>query len=202
MKKIIDRHKGETALIMACGPSLNAIPEPFFDEYASFGLNRSYIKYEPEYFVGVEPGLFVGCLREIKELDCEKFIPSQYCEVVRNSYPLRSIQAEVFSETPPDVYEGWTVTYVALQIAYWMGFETVLIAGLDHRYKEQGAESDHFNPGYNTSEERYYPPRFDKVEAAYRMADEHYKAHNRRIVNISPGTACDIFEQQDWRKYA
>ena len=156
----------------------------------------------PTYMIGVEPGLFAGALGEIKALECEKFIPSQYCEIVRNAHPLRSIQDEVFSEAPPDVYEGYTVTYVALQIAYWLGFETVLIVGLDHKYRAQGADADHFSEKYNVSEERYYPPRFDKVEAAYRIADNFYRAHGRRIVNISPGTACDIFSREDWREYA
>ena len=50
MNKIIDRHAGQTALIMACGPSLNVIPNEMFDKYPTLGLNRSYIKYVPDLY--------------------------------------------------------------------------------------------------------------------------------------------------------
>src|SRR5690606_16197962 len=37
------------------------------------------------------------------------------------------------------VFEGFTVTYVALQLAYHMGFTRVALVGCDHNYASSGA---------------------------------------------------------------
>ena len=71
------------------------------------------------------------------------------------------------TENPPEKFsfeladglnEGWTVTYAALQIAYYMGIQKVVIVGLDHRYEFQGkpnetselvgADPNHFSQDY------------------------------------------------------
>jgi hypothetical protein len=55
-------------------------------------------------------------------------------------------------------FEGFTVTFAALQVAFFMGFSEVVIVGMDHRYAYKGlpneahelvgADLNHFDPSY------------------------------------------------------
>jgi len=95
---------------------------------------------------------------------------------------------------------GYTQTYVNLQIAYWIGFRTVLLIGIDHDY---GSEDRHF---YKDSEiDEYYPlPDDERVatitagaDEVYRLAREAYEADGRRIINLTPNSKTDVFEFGD-----
>jgi hypothetical protein len=90
------------------------------------------------------------------------------------------------------VWEGWSVTYVCLQLAYWMGFSTVLLVGVDHRY--QPGECNHFHPHYEHGME---PQEYDMTKAlvAYRKAKAVYQKDGRRIINLTPNTKEPIFEK-------
>jgi hypothetical protein len=56
------------------------------------------------------------------------------------------------------VFEGYTVTYVALQLAFYMGFEQAILVGVDHNFVTQGTanmavvsqgdDPNHFAPNY------------------------------------------------------
>ena len=36
------------------------------------------------------------------------------------------------------LYGGSTVTYIAMQLAYFMGFNTVILVGVDHKFTTKG----------------------------------------------------------------
>ena len=121
--------------------------------------------------------------------------------------PIRSLSNEKFYGDPrAGLYEGHTVTYVAMQIAYWMGFKTVLLVGVDHSYQFGGAPNEeriwegndpnHFHPGYFKGK-KWNNPDLEKSEAAYRLAKEAFEADGRKIVQIGK-SELDVFEKTDW----
>jgi hypothetical protein len=108
------------------------------------------------------------------------------------------------------VHEGWTVTYVALQIAYYLGFKEVVIIGLDHRYEYTGAPNEartlhgpdpnHFSPDYFGHGQAWDNPDLAHSEESYRIARDEFEKEGRCIIDATLDGACTIFEKADYRQ--
>jgi hypothetical protein len=104
------------------------------------------------------------------------------------------------------VYEGHTVTFVSMQLAFFMGFRTVLLVGVDHRYIYEGPPNErhvmkgddpnHFSPDYFKGME-WHNPDLERSEAAYRMAREAFEKNGGRILNLTEGSALEVFDRCD-----
>ena len=47
-----DKHKGETCVVIANGPSLADVPNEFLEPYITFGVNKIWLKeFSPTYYV-------------------------------------------------------------------------------------------------------------------------------------------------------
>jgi len=208
-----NKHMGETGLIIGNGPSLNEIPLDFLKSYPSFGSNRIYLKFEPDYYASVNPLVVSQYCHEIDKIKSVKFISETQGVhwMIQDCLSLRSNGMAIFSFWPDKwIYEGHTVTYVLMQLAYYMGFKRILLVGVDHRFtydgapneqrKMEGADPNHFDPNYFAGAQ-WNNPDLEMSAKAYRMAQVAYTNNNREIINITPGSALDIFPKQDWRTW-
>ena len=94
------------------------------------------------------------------------------------------------------LYYGQTVTYVAMQLAFHMGFTKVALVGCDHEFQTKGppnkvvqaekTDPDHFDPDYFSNVPWQLPDLFES-EISYRMADKAYRASGRMLVNATEG---------------
>jgi|SRR3990167_4736865 len=203
-----DKHKGEVCTIVGNGPSLKGVSDTFLDKYPTFGTNRCYLRFVPNYYVCVNPLVIDQNRNDITALDTVKFIRNGEC----GGYPLvKSVNKQMFSFEPDKwYYEGYTVTYVCLQLAFWMGFETALLVGIDHRYKfdgkpnerqrMKGRDPNHFDPKYFKGQE-WQTPDLARSEQAYRVANNAYGLYGRRIINLTEGSALDVFHRGDIREW-
>lgn len=184
-----------TCLIVGNGPSLKNVPDSFLSKYPTFGTNRCYLRFTPTFYVAVNPLVISQNRAEIDALKCQKFVMGDNLK--------RSTQRP-FSFAPLEwVNEGYTVTYVCLQLAYWMQFRTVLLVGVDHRYQAvgkpnetqtlQGDDPNHFDPSYFKGQ-KWQLPDLAQSEQYYREARGVFLADGRRIINLTEGTALDVFE--------
>lgn len=200
------KHRGETGLIIGNGPSLKNVPLSFFNKYTSFGTNRVYLMdgFEPAYYVSVNPLVIEQSIDKIKELKSYKFLPQKYCSHFENVAPLESIYRPCFSMNPAAyIYEGYTVTYVCMQIAYYMGFDNILLVGVDHRFVfdgnpnqeviSKGEDRNHFHPDYFGEGVRWNNPDLERSEEAYRMAKEVFERDGRKIINLTSESALNVF---------
>ncbi|TLN09849.1 DUF115 domain-containing protein, partial [bacterium] len=106
------------------------------------------------------------------------------------------------------VYEGFTVTYVALQLAFYMGFEQVILIGVDHNFVtqgpanqavvSQGEDPNHFAPNYFGAGFKWQLPDLDGSERAYRMARQAYEAAGRSVVDATVGGKLTVFPKVDY----
>jgi len=209
------KHAGQIGLIIGNGPSLKNVPLPFLQKYPSFGTNRIYLMegFEPTYYVSVNPLVIEQSIEQIKELKSHKFIPNKYCSHFDNVAPLESIYRPCFSMNPAAyIYEGYTVTYVCMQIAYYMGFDNILLVGVDHRFSfdgnpnqeviSKGEDQNHFHPDYFGEGVRWNNPDLERSEEAYRMAKEVFERDGKRIINLTENTALNVFKKgkiDEWR---
>lgn len=213
------RHAGERCFILGNGPSLRDTDLSKLESEATFGLNRIYLLfdemgYQTTYFVAVNTLVIEQCAEDIRALAMPKFI------TWRGRRWLADDPDTVFLDTdytpPPTfsevatgrVFEGSTVTYVALQLAFHMGFEKVILVGVDHNFQTEGppnvtvtsdgSDQDHFAADYFGEGFRWQLPDLEASERAYRMAREAYGAAGREVVDATIGGQLEIFPKVDY----
>ena len=209
-QKLSNKHKGEVGLVVGNGPSLNEIPLSFLHKYPSFGTNRIYLLdgFMPDFYAAVNPLVIEQFSDDINKIKCEKFVTARFYQdgTVTDAHPLYSSVIPSFSRDPSLwVYEGYTVTFVCLQLALYMGFETVLLVGVDHSFEfkgmpnaiaqAKGDDPNHFHPDYFGDGVLWHNPDLVQSERAYSMAKTVYQFEGRRILNLTPGTKLDVFEK-------
>ena len=215
-KEIENLHKGETGIVIGNGPSLRDVPLDFLKSYPSFGTNRIYLldDFAPTYYAAVNPLVIEQSLEQINLIDCSaKFIAEPFARLIEGAYILKSGSIPGFSREPYEwIYEGHTVTYVCLQLAYYMSFETILLVGVDHRFDVNGAPNsevvsegpdiNHFHPDYFGKGVRWHLPDLYRSGLSYRMANAVFKKAGCKIVNLTPDSDLHIFEKgtiDEWR---
>jgi hypothetical protein len=107
------------------------------------------------------------------------------------------------------VVVGGTVTFVALQIAFYMGFRTVILVGLDHKYADKGPpsgtetraadlDSSHFHPQYFPRGIKWQLPDLRRSEIDFGIARRVYEDDGREILDATPGGACQVFKKVNY----
>lgn len=214
------RHLGQSAVLIANGPSLARMDLTFLHGRTVIGLNKIFLGFKtfgfyPQYYVAVNPTVIEQSAAAIRELDCVRFLGSRGA---RGLFTPDALTHILNTDTPPErfcqdiaqgVHEGGTVTYAALQVAYYLGFAEIIIIGMDHRYTFAGApnapavlagpDPNHFCADYFGHGQRWDNPDLAHSEASYRLARQIYEADGRRILDATLDGACDIFEKIDWR---
>ena len=115
--------------------------------------------------------------------------------------------AEVYQGKPFVVVGvGFTQTYINLQIAYWMGFQTALMVGIDHNFGDpdrhfyKDDEIEEFHLSEQREEERAYRLEIG-ADWAYSQARGAYEADGRQILNLTPDSKAKALEFgniKDW----
>jgi hypothetical protein len=116
---------------------------------------------------------------------------------------LRNLHPGFYRDVRKGVWEGATVTYVALQLAYHMGFAEVVLIGVDHSFATVGApnqlvvstgdDPNHFDPSYFGKGFRWQLPDLPTSEMAYELARRAFEADGRRVVDATVGGRLEIF---------
>ncbi|MFQ5922544.1 MAG: 6-hydroxymethylpterin diphosphokinase MptE-like protein [Anaerolineales bacterium] len=214
-----DRHAGERCFVIGNGPSLRNTDLSLLEHEITFGMNRVYLMFEElgfptTYFVAINTLVIEQCAGDIRSLAIPRFLTWRGRRWVADDAEILFIDTdysdpETFSTNLNGrVFEGGTVTYVALQAAYWMGFREVILVGVDHSYTTEGPanatvvsrgdDPDHFDPGYFGPGFRWQLPDLEASERAYRMAREAFEVDGRRIVDATIGGKLTVFPKVDY----
>jgi hypothetical protein len=214
-------HKGKRCFIVANGPSLLKTDLNLLANEITFGLNRIYLNFSvssfrPSYFVAINELVLEQFSSEIQRLEMPKFLNWNKRIYFRNQdskllfLKPKMVINDFFQEdiTKPMVF-GATVTNVALQIAYFMGFSQVIIVGMDHDFKDKGTPSkietrnserdeNHFNPQYFPQGIKWQLPDLLRSEVDYRIARNAFEADGREILDATINGKCDVFTKVDY----
>ncbi|MEM6472398.1 MAG: 6-hydroxymethylpterin diphosphokinase MptE-like protein, partial [Planctomycetota bacterium] len=143
LKAFHNRHEGEDCFIIGNGPSLNRMDLARLNDFSLFGMNKIHLIFDRQplelsYHVCVNELVIQQSLQDFRRLGCPSFLAFQNCPAeVQQSEDFQLVYSAgapvCFRESILEpINEGWTVTFVALQIAYFMGFRRVFLVGVDH----------------------------------------------------------------------
>lgn len=213
-----DMHRGERAFIIGNGPSLRATDAAQLEGEYSFGMNRIFLAFpdwgfQTTYLVSVNDLVIEQSAAEISGLRMPKFLTwraRRYVDKTPYTIFLHTTYAgpKFARDLRRRVWEGATVTYVALQLAYYMGFDPVILVGVDHNFTSegqpnttvvsQGEDRDHFHADYFGAGFRWQLPDLQTSEMAYAMARQAFAADGRRVLDATVGGRLQVFDKVDY----
>jgi len=181
-------HPDREVFILASGPSLAKADLSLLKRRIVIGLNRSSLIYpDTHYHCTMDERLF-------KEYD-EVLRKSRYMFTLENrpfGIPMKLLGSEGFSEDLAEgVYSGYTVSYLALQLAIYMGFKRVFYVGLD--LKHQRGQTHFF--GQDPVSKNHEHTEFPKMIRMLTYGAERATALGVEVYNTSPDTNLTCFER-------
>ncbi len=213
-----DLHRGQRCFIIGNGPSLKDTDLSLLKDEITFGMNRIYLLF-PEldfsttYYLSVNSLVIEQCQTEIASLKIPKFLSwrsRRFIQPDENTIFLHTTYTgENFArDARGRLWEGATVTYVALQLAYFMGFSQVILIGVDHSFSSkgkpnttitsQGDDPDHFHAQYFGKGFRWQLPDLETSERAYRRALQAYQKAHRQVWDATVGGKLTVFPKVDY----
>jgi hypothetical protein len=216
-----DIHRGQRGFIIGNGPSLRQTDLTKLCGEYTFGMNRIYILF-PElgftttYFLSINDLVIEQSAGEILALPMPKFLTWRSRRFFPSNLQPSTLNFLYTTYTGPNfarnasgrLWEGATVTYVALQLAFHMGFSQVVLIGVDHNFvtrgdanttvTSQGNDPNHFDPNYFDKGFRWQLPDLVTSERAYRMAKAAYEADRRQVLDATVGGKLTVFPKVDY----
>jgi hypothetical protein len=220
LKGLQDQYRGKRCFILGNGPSLRQTDLSKLRSEYTFGLNRIYLLF-PEmgfpttWLISVNRLVLEQCAAEILALPTTKFFPWSFRKELPRQLPedthffLTASGRRPFTTDPRvPLWQGATVTYLAMQLAYIMGFEKVILIGVDHSFTttgpanaevtSQGEDPNHFSPEYFGKGFRWQLPDLEASEYAYKVAREAFISDGREIVDATIGGKLTVFPKVDY----
>ena len=215
-----NRYVGEQCYIIGNGPSIKQTDLSRLKNAFTFGLNRIYLNYpnmgfQPTFYCCVNPNVIEQFSADIDRLNSVKFINARGRTLLQNhwnTFFMESIPRIGFNEDLSDFswYEGWTVTYCTMQVAFHLGFEEVVLVGVDHYFKNTGepnkavvestADVNHFHPDYFGKGVVWQYPDLARSEQSYTIAKGVFERQGRRILDATIGGHLQIFPKVSYEK--
>lgn len=211
-------HRGRRAFILGNGPSLASTDVSQLRDEISFGMNRVFLAFpewgfQTSYFLTVNDLVLEQSAEEIAALKLPKFLSwrsrahiqaDEHTHFLHTTYERPHFATDVRGR----LWEGATVTYVALQLAYYMGCDPVILIGLDHSFSTQGPanqtitsqgdDPDHFDARYFGPGFRWQLPDLETSERAYAMARQAFAADGRQVLDATIGGKLDVFPKVEY----
>ena len=218
LRALKDKHQGQRCFIIGNGPSINDTDLTLLKNEVTFGLNRIYLLFDrigfaTSYLVSVNRLVIAQCAHDIESVPCPKFIGWHARHQIEFTDDMMFLYSRPEKAFYPDitggVWEGGTVTYVALQVAYYLGFDKVILVGVDHAFTtrgkphatvvSQGDDPDHFDREYFGRGFRWQLPDPEMSEQAYRMAKHHFERAGREVVDATIGGKLQVFPKVNYQ---
>lgn len=209
-----DRYAGRKAVIVCNGPSLLKSDLSLLDGIFTFGLNKINLLFErsrfrPSCIVAVNSFVIEQNAGFYNTTDLPLFLDShgrRHVHSRASTIFLHASRSRQFArDCSMSVYQGHTVTYVAMQLAFHMGFRQVALIGADHDFAVKGPANkkvvsgdkdfSHFDPNYFSGGEKWQLPDLYQSEIAYTMARQVYEVFGGRIVNATEGGKLEVYER-------
>ena len=222
----------EKIVIVGNGPSLNKIDFDLLKSVKTISFNSIFLKkdFQPFIYMVEDGAVALENKDSINKYKSEyRFFPKCYKSFIEpdeNTY-FFNMNRGMYEETSTNYdlprfsgdfskrgYCGQSVTIMALQLAFYMGFKDVALIGMDfnyiipkdtviegHNYLSKGADPNHFDKNYFGAGKTWHDPKLYNVSKSYKLAKIVYESYGKKIINCSVGGKLDIFERNSLRKF-
>jgi hypothetical protein len=222
LAELKDIHKGKRAFIIGNGPSLKQTDLTKLKNEFTFGMNRIYLLF-PElgfattYFCSINDLVIEQFSADILALPIPKFLAWHSHRYFPENLQTQDVPTFLYTtytgpRFSPDVcgrvWEGATVTNMALQLAFHMGFNQVFLIGVDHNFTSkgdanklvvsQGDDLNHFAPNYFAKGFKWQLPDLDTSEIGYALARDAYQKAGREVLDATVGGKLTIFPKVEY----
>jgi hypothetical protein len=213
MERFHQIHKGETCLLVGNGINLRLTPPEWF-KYPAFGMNTIH-KYEgwmPTYYTAVDARVMREFGKDITEKfrDIPKFVPRPNLDLWKGDnfyrfyfrpgslWPKRQQALWPSNLLSEDGISYSNIMTVAMQLAYFMGFTTMLIIGMQHK---TNYGQDHF---WGCDHGMPAQPPVQNWLDAYKVLVNGMAEQGVKILNISEDTYVpeEIIPRGNWRDWS
>jgi len=232
LRQFHNKHVGERCFIVGNGPSLNRTDLRKLDNDISIAVNGIFYKtdetgFRPTYYVVEDRCVMADNRERINAYQADfKFFPSIYSDQIsqRDNTAFFQMNRGLYEKTSPNfeiprfstdfserAYCGQSVTYINLQLAYYMGFKEVYLIGLDFSYEIpqsaiingnviESTEDDpnHFHPDYFGKGKKWNDPKLHNVLKNLQLAKMMFEWSDRSIFNATKGGKLELFERTDY----
>ena len=207
-----DRYDGQKAVIVCNGPSLLKTDLSLLEGVFTFGLNKINLLFDksnfrPSCIVAVNSFVIEQNAKFFNETNIPLFINSYGLKFVRKrdnvTFIKSSGQFKFARDCSLSVYQGPTVTFMAMQLAFHMGFSKIALIGCDHNFATKGKanatvvsgkkDENHFDPNYFAGGVKWQLPDITQSEICYSLAKDVYITAERSIVNATEGGCLEIY---------
>lgn len=179
LKKIEDYkgiHQGKRLFILASGPSLSTLDLTPLSRRIVMGLNRSSLIYpNDQYHVTMDHRLFNDFPDLLQKTRCLFTLEGRPWGI-----PMKLLGSTGFSwDLAQGIYSGYTVSYLALQLGVYMGFEEIFFLGLD--LKHNNGNTHFFGADFRslTHEKTEFPRMLKMLNfGAKALSDSKVKVYN------------------------
>lgn len=218
---LLNKYTGCRCVVIGNGPSLKRMDLDLLKNEFTFGLNRFYLLFEE---LGFETTFLVAINRlvlkqfgnEISIIKNMKFINWAYRKEVNGATNVVFLPAKPAFKMDGDIINGYygmagTVTNVAIELAFFMGFSEVLLIGVDHSFKEtgkpslaivsEGEDQNHFYPNYFGKGTIWQLPDYTAMERGYTQAKALFEASGRQIFDATKGGELNIFPKVNFEMH-
>jgi len=214
-----NRYVGKRCFIIGNGPSLKNTDLSKLEGEFTIGMNRIYLAFDDYAFktsclVSVNDLVLEQCHADMQALDIPKFVSWRARNFFNASATTMFLDTDYTlpenfnGDATGRLFEGFTVTFVSLQLAYFMGFSTAILIGVDHNFAtkgpankvvtSEGDDPNHFSANYFGKGFRWQLPDLEGSERAYHLAQQAYQADDRTILDATVDGKLTIFPKVDY----
>lgn len=221
VRKLKNSQEGKRCFVVGNGPSLRAEDLEKLREEKTFSSNRVYnifdkTSWRSTYYCVQDYKLILQSSSDIAKMSDYSLafvgrVPFFKYPKFKNFLNVRSKIVDFYPELPEFsqdiskyVLDGWTVTYMCLQIAIYMGFKEIYLLGVDHSYSvtlEPDGSVKHFKgvaDHFSEKDKIDNLPVLYKSTLAYEAAKKYADEHGIKIYNATRGGKLEVFERVDF----
>ncbi len=212
LKRLKNRFVDQNAVIVCNGPSLLKSDLSLLKKTFSFGLNKINLLFDksdfrPSCIVAANPFVIKQNANFFNQTEIPLFLDSEGTRFIRSGKNVTFFHSSNLPRFSRDcsmsLFQGFTVTYVSMQLAFHMGFKNVALVGCDHNYVTTGISNkivvsrekdpDHFDQNYFSGGDKWQLPDLLGSELYYTLARDVYQQNRRRIFNATEGGKLEVF---------
>lgn len=211
LKILKNSHKGKKCVILCNGPSLLDVDFGSLNDTFCIGLNKINLLYDKTEFrcdaiVAVNKFVIEQNADFYSSTGCQLFIDAMSARKQKllrqqNVIPIHTGIDGFARDCSLSVSQGYTVTYVAMQLAFHLGFQSVALVGCDHNFCTTGNpnsvdrleddDPNHFDRTY-FKDQLWQHPDLNGSERSYLHALHAFNEAGRVLCNASSNSQLKI----------